>query len=116
MINRRKKFLRRKLRIRSKIAKVSPDLPRLSVHRSNKHIWVQIIDLSKNGKVLASASSKEVIKKMTKLQKAIQVGLILAKKAGAKKIKQIIFDRSGYAYKGRVKALADGCREGGLKF
>lgn len=116
MINHKNNFLRRKLRIRSKIAKVNPNLPRLSVYRSNKHIWAQIIDVGKKGKVLVSASDKEITKKMTKLQKAVQAGLVLAKKASAKKIKQIIFDRSGYAYKGRVKALADSCREGGLKF
>jgi large subunit ribosomal protein L18 len=102
-------------RVRSKIAQ-NLGIPRLSVFRSNQHIWAQIID-DKHGKTLVSISSK-IIKdiKGTKTQQAEEVGKQIAALALAKKIINIRFDRGNYRYHGRVKALADGARFGGLKF
>jgi len=97
--------------------KSSPGRPRLAVFRSNKAIYAQIIDDQK-GITLAAASSVELDKKikMTKIQQAEAVGEILAKKASQKKIKKVIFDRRRCRYHGRVKALANGARKGGLIF
>lgn len=96
--------------------------PRLSVFRSNKAIYAQIIDDEK-GKTLVAASERDLNKKTkkpknkkTKMEKAEMVGEVLAKKALKKKIKTIVFDRGKYPYHGRVKALAEGARKGGLKF
>jgi large subunit ribosomal protein L18 len=91
--------------------------PRLSVYRSAKVIYAQIIDDQK-GKTLVSASSREVKakEKMTKVAKAALVGEVLAKKALKANIKAVVFDRGRYPYHGRVKALAEGARKGGLKF
>ena len=105
--------LRRAKRIRSKII-AKKTLPRLTVFRSNKYIYAQVIDDSR-GKTLVSASEKELSEtKMSKAQKALEVGKILAKKAVTKKIKSVVFDKGSYRYHGRVKALATGAREGGL--
>lgn len=94
----------------------SKSRPRLSVFRSNKQIYAQIIDDVKR-KTLVSFSSKDLAKmEKDNLSAAKAVGEGLAKKAKAKKIKEVVFDRSGYKYHGRVKALAQGAREGGLKF
>lgn len=87
---------------------------RLAVFRSNKVIYAQIIDDEKRA-TQVSANDRQ-IKKGTKIEKAKLVGLELAKKALAKKIKLVFFDRRKYRYHGRVKALAEGAREGGLKF
>jgi large subunit ribosomal protein L18 len=109
--------IKRKYRIRKEI-KGTPERPRLTVYRSNKHIHVQIIDDTK-GHTLVSASSVELgdeNKKITKIEQAKKVGAIIAKKALEKGIESIVFDRNGYLYFGRIKALADGAREGGLKF
>lgn len=94
----------------------SAKCPRLCVFRSNKHIYAQLIDDEKS-KILISASDKE-IKKLPKGKVAIaqQVGKLLAGKAVEKKIEKVIFDRAGYKYHGRVKSLADGARQEGLKF
>lgn len=92
--------------------------PRLSVFRSNKAIYAQIID-DEIGKTLVTAderATKLPTKKATKTDKAREVGKILAKKALKKKIKTVVFDKGRYQYHGRVKALAEGVREGGLKF
>ena len=92
-------------------------LPRLSVFRSNKHIFLQLIDDAK-GITLVSASDSE-LKMKDKNKKTVlaqKTGELLAKKALEKKIKQIIFDRGGYKYQGRVSAVAEGARKGGLKF
>jgi large subunit ribosomal protein L18 len=109
---------RRKIRysIRRKI-NGTPERPRLSVYRSNKSITCQLID-DINGFTLAYANSSDsdVPRDANKTDQAKAVGKILAEKAGAKNIKNIVFDRSGYLYHGRVKALADGAREGGLLF
>jgi large subunit ribosomal protein L18 len=109
------KKIQRKRRTRAKMLK-SKSRPRLSVFRSNKQIYAQIIDDIK-GKTLVSFSSKDLAKmEKDNLSAAKAVGEGLAEKAKAKKIKEVVFDRSGYKYHGRVKALAEGAREGGLKF
>jgi large subunit ribosomal protein L18 len=104
---------RRHRKIRAKVFG-SAETPRLSVFRSNKHISAQIID-DVTGKTLASVHSREV-KGKTMMEKSQLVGEALAKKAKAKKIDGVVFDRGGFIYAGNVKALADGARSGGLKF
>ncbi|MFC0427822.1 MULTISPECIES: 50S ribosomal protein L18 [Chryseobacterium] len=110
------KRIRIKRRVRGKISG-SADLPRLSVYKSNKEIYAQLID-DKDGKTLASASSREkgVDANGTKSEVSAAVGKAIAAKALAAGIENIVFDRNGFVYHGRVKALADGAREGGLKF
>ena len=101
-------------RIRKKISGTS-SLPRLTVFRSNKAVYCQLID-DLAGHTIAAASSKEAAFEGTKCEVAKAVGKLLAEKAIAANIHQIVFDRSGYLYHGRVKSLAEGAREGGLKF
>lgn len=102
-----------KFRIRKSV-KGTAERPRLSVFRSNKQIYAQVInDLT--GHTLASASSLG-LEKMPKTEQAKKVGELLAKNAKAAGIEAVVFDRNGYLYHGRVKALADGAREGGLNF
>ncbi|MFK7808763.1 MAG: 50S ribosomal protein L18 [Saprospiraceae bacterium] len=110
---RRKKI---QLRIRKKINGTA-DLPRLSVFRSNKEIYAQLID-DNEGVTLVSASSREddISKSGNKTEQAKVVGKNLAEKAKAENIANVVFDRSGYLYHGRVKALAEGAREAGLQF
>jgi large subunit ribosomal protein L18 len=93
----------------------TPERPRLSVFRSNKQIYAQVID-DVHGKTLAAASSKNLTDKMTNIEKSTLVGKALAEKALQAGISAVVFDRNGYLYHGRVKGLADGAREGGLKF
>jgi large subunit ribosomal protein L18 len=114
------KSLRRakvKRRVRKKVFGTS-ESPRLSVFRSNTHIYGQLIDDEK-GVTLAAFSSKsseiEALKG-TKSEKAYQVGKVLGERATANGISSVVFDRNGYLYHGRVKNLAEGAREGGLKF
>lgn len=105
------------MRIR-KIVSGTPEMPRMSVYRSNKQIYVQFIDDTR-GVTLASASSKEVAAQTAgknKTEVAAMVGKLAAEKALAKGISTVAFDRNGYLYHGRVKQLADAAREGGLKF
>ena len=112
-----KNYKRRQVRSRTSLAGVENRL-RLSVYRSNKFISAQIIDDSQ-GKTLVAVSEKELdakAKKIKKIERAFALGKILATKAVAKKITKVTFDRSGYNYHGRVRALADGAREGGLNF
>lgn len=104
-------------RIRKKIAGTTQK-PRLSVFRSNTEIYVQLIDDVKN-ETLASASSKDkdiLAQKVNKSEKSKLVGAAIAKKASALGLNDVVFDRGGYLYHGRVKAVAEGAREGGLKF
>lgn len=103
-------------RIRKKVSGTS-SRPRLTVFRSNKSIYCQAID-DIAGITLASASSREegVLKGKTKTEQAKQVGQLLAERILAKNINSVVFDRGGYLYHGRVKALADGAREGGIQF
>ena len=99
----------------SKIAQ-NLGVPRLTVFRSNCHIWVQIID-DKHGKTIVSTSTKALkLTKGTKMEQATAVGTAIAKLAIAKKLAHLRFDRGSYRYHGRIKALADAAREGGLKF
>lgn len=106
--------IRRLRRVRGKLSQ-NITIPRLSVFRSNCHIWAQIID-DKHGKTFVSASTKTTKTKGTKSEQAFAVGVALAKLAKDKKITLIRFDRGSYRYHGRVKALAEGARSGGLKF
>lgn len=111
-MHKKEKFEQRKRRVRAGI--VSLDRPRLSVFRSNRAIYAQIIDDTK-GATLAFASSKGV-KAKGKLEVAMAVGETLAQKALKAKVKKVVFDKGGYKYHGRVKALAEGARKGGLVF
>ncbi|MCG9880853.1 MAG: 50S ribosomal protein L18 [Bacteroidia bacterium] len=108
---RRKKI---RARIRSRVSGTAQK-PRLSVFRSNKYIYAQLID-DVNGKTLVSTSSRALTEKVNKVDSSVEVGKTLAQKALASGITEVVFDRGGYLYHGRVKALADGAREGGLKF
>jgi len=104
-------------RIRRKISG-SVAKPRLSVFRSNNDIYVQLIN-DENGTTLVSASSREkdiAAQKVNKVEKSKLVGAAVARKEGELGIKSVVFDRGGYLYHGRVKAVADGAREGGLEF
>ena len=104
-----------KLGVRNKISGTK-ERPRLSVFRSNKGLFVQVID-DENGKTLASASTKELGEKAKLNQEdSKNVGKKIAEKALASGIQSIVFDRNGYLYHGNIKALAEGAREGGLKF
>lgn len=107
---------RRKKRVRAKIFGTK-ERPRLSVFRSNKHIYCQLIDDEK-GHTLLSASDLELkeISEKNRLKIAFEVGKLIAKKALEKNIQKVVFDRGPYKYHGRVKALAEGARAGGLKF
>ena len=120
-MNPKVKSLRRKnihFRIRRRISEGTAQKPRLSVFRSNTEIYVQLID-DINGQTLASASSKDksiAANKANKVDKSKLVGEAIARKAADLGIKDVTFDRGGYLYHGRVKSVADGAREGGLKF
>lgn len=103
----------RQTRIRSKLRSIS-DLPRLSVFRSNNHVYAQIIDDSKRITLVGVSEEKKLTG--AKVDRARVVGQDIAKKALAKKIKKVVFDKGSYSYHGRVKALAEGAREGGLEF
>jgi len=104
------------LRIKKKV-KGAAEKPRLTVFRSNKGIYAQLID-DTSGKVMTSSASTSLDKntKITKIEQAKEVGKLIASKAKDLNITNIVFDRSGYLYHGRVKALADGAREAGLNF
>jgi len=95
----------------------STERPRLSVYRSNKGIYAQIID-DVSGKTIVSASSlsKDFAANGNKSEQSVAVGKLVAQKAVAAGIKDVVFDRNGYLYHGRVKSLAEGAREGGLNF
>lgn len=107
---------RRHKRVRTKISGTA-ERPRLCMYRSNTNIYAQIID-DTEGKTLAQASTmdKEIKTKHSNKEAAKEVGALIAKRAGEKKIKTVVFDRSGYIYHGVVKELAEAAREGGLEF
>ena len=109
--------LRRAQRVRNHLKKVSNGRPRLSIFRSSKNIYAQVID-DENGVTLAAASSLEGEKKDKGSDKdaAAKVGALVAQRAIEKGVKAVVFDRGGYLYHGRVKALADAAREAGLNF
>jgi large subunit ribosomal protein L18 len=110
---------RRQLRVRNRI-QLAKDRPRLSVFRSLKHIYAQVVD-DVEGRTLAAASTldKEIRDQITGLKKTEQarvVGETLARRARARGVETVVFDRGGYKYHGRVRSLADGARAGGLEF
>jgi large subunit ribosomal protein L18 len=113
-------FERRRGRTRARLMRLGGGRPRLSVFRSSKHIYAQIID-DEQGRTLAAASTVDKdlrgdIKSGADKGAAAAVGKLLAQRAGAAGVKDVVFDRGGYLYHGRVKALADAAREGGLNF
>ena len=106
---------RRTVRVRSKV-RGTADRPRLTVFRSNRAMWAQVID-DRSGRTLASASTLNVTDKdLSKTDQAAKVGQLLAERAKAAGIEHVVFDRGRYMYHGRIKALADAAREGGLSF
>ena len=110
---------RRKLRIRNKV-NGTPERPRLSVFRSAKHIYAQVVD-DASGKTLACASTlskdlRGMLEQDNKVEAAKKVGALIAKICKSKKIDRVVFDRNGYLYHGRVSALAQAAREAGLEF
>jgi large subunit ribosomal protein L18 len=114
------KLARRKLRIRNQLRKAANGRPRLSVFRSSKHIYAQIID-DASGKTLAAAGTVEKdvrgsLKTGADVDAATAVGKLIAERARAAGCEHVVFDRGGYRYHGRVKALAEAAREGGLSF
>lgn len=120
MISSKNKFKRRQLRVRSKIVCHANGKPRLTIFRANCHIYAQIID-DNNRSTLVSASTidKELQMKLLKtnnVEAAKEVGKLVAERALKSGIKDIVFDRGGYIYHGRLKALADAARAGGLSF
>jgi large subunit ribosomal protein L18 len=120
MSNARHLFERRKRRTRFKLARVSTERARLSVYRSKNHIYAQIID-DQASRTLVAASTldkdlKSKLKKSSNLAAAEEVGKLIAKRAVKAGVKEVVFDRGGYLYHGRVKALADAARDAGLSF
>jgi len=124
MIIKQERYLLRKERTRKKLFKNGITKPRLSVKKSNKYIYTQVIDDIK-GITIASASSieKEILEQIKKTQKSAKsveaakiLGKIIAERAISKGVKEVIFDRGGSIYHGKIKALADAAREAGLKF
>ncbi|MBQ3750798.1 MAG: 50S ribosomal protein L18 [Bacteroidales bacterium] len=115
----RKEYRRKRIKNRvRKIVSGTPNRPRLSVFRSNRDIYVQLID-DVAGVTLVSASSKLpniAEQKITKCEKSALVGKEIAQRAIAAGINEVVFDRNGYLYHGRIKSLAEAAREGGLKF
>ena len=111
-------FQKRRLRVRNKLRKMAGERPRLSVHRSSKNISVQLID-DAQGRTLAAASTLEkelgFVGKNNK-EAAARVGAEIAARAKAAGVEEVYFDRGGFLFHGKVKALADAAREGGLKF
>ena len=120
MSNSRNLFKRRTIRTRARLQRLASGRPRLSVFRSGKHIYAQIID-DANGATLATASTidkdlRSGLKTGADRNAATEVGKLVAKGAAEKGVTEVFFDRGGYKYHGRIKALADGAREGGLSF
>ena len=107
---------RRHARVRTKVSGTA-ERPRLCVYRSNSNLYAQIIDdVAGITLVAASTLDKEIKTKKSNIEAAKEVGALIAKKAAAKKIKTVVYDRGGYIYHGVVKALAEAAREGGLEF
>ncbi len=120
MANPRELFKRRQRRSRSKLAKLATGRPRLSVFRSSKHIYAQVID-DVGGRTLAAASSLDKdlradMKTGADKEAAAKVGALIAERAKGAGVEAVVFDRGGYQFHGRVKALADAAREAGLNF
>ncbi len=117
MLEKQEKLKRRHRKIRARVSG-TPERPRLQVFRSLNHIYAQIIDDEAGKTILSESDAKasEAAKKKTKTERAFEVGEAIAKKAQEKNIKKVVFDRKGYLYHGRVKAVAEGARKGGLQF
>ena len=113
-INRKAIRSRVHMRIRKKLSG-TPERPRLAVNFSNQHVYAQVIDDTK-GVTLCSACTQQVELKKANLETAAKVGALIGERALAAGITEVVFDRGGYVYHGRVKELAEGAREGGLKF
>ena len=117
-LKKRELFQKRRLRVRNKLRAISDGRPRLSVHRSSKNISVQLIDDGK-GVTLAAASTLEkdlgVVGK-NNVEAAAKIGAAIAERAKKAGVEAVLFDRGGFLFHGKVKALADAAREGGLKF
>lgn len=111
-----KQFDRRAQRVRTKLRKVAEGKPRLSVNRSSKHISVQLIDDAQGLTVAAASSLEKGFKGGTKSEDAAAVGKLIAERASKAGVTDVVFDRGGFIFHGRVKALAEAAREGGLKF
>lgn len=115
MLSKQTKRIKRHKRVRAKIQGTS-NVPRFCVFRSNKYIYGQLIDDEK-GKTIIQLNDKDLkLKVKGKIAKAKTLGKAIAEKAKEKKVGKVVFDRAGYKYHGRVKAVADGAREGGLSF
>jgi large subunit ribosomal protein L18 len=106
--------IRRHNRVRAKISGTA-DVPRLNVFRSNKGLFIQLID-DREGKTIASVNEADIKTGKTKIERSKEAGKIIAEKAKDKKISKVVFDRGGYKYHGRTAAVAEGAREGGLEF
>ena len=111
-------FERRRARARTQLRRKSAGRPRLSVHRSSKHIYAQVIDDVKGVTVAAASSLDEAVRGQSgaNIAAASEVGRMIAERAKAAGIDRVVFDRGGFLYHGRVKALAEAAREGGLDF
>lgn len=118
MASEENQFKRRRQRVRSKLGKRRNDRARLSIHRSNKHIYAQVIDDEKRVTLAAASSQDEALRKSSgaNIDSAVAVGKLIAERSAAAGVKQVVFDRGGYIYHGRVRALAEAAREGGLDF
>jgi len=114
MITKNEKRIKIKARVRGKISGTA-ECPRLTVFRSNKQIYAQVID-DLTGRTLAAASSLKIEEKVPKKEQAAKVGELVAKNALEAGVEKVAFDRNGYLYHGRIKELADAARKGGLKF
>ena len=108
-------FERRRRRVRTAIKARAGDRPRLSIHRTGRHIYAQVID-DAQGRTLAAASTLGVKSSGANVDAAVQVGKSIAEAAKAAGVSTVVFDRGGFLFHGRVKALADAAREGGLEF
>ena len=118
-IEKKKIWLKRKKRVSKKIVS-TVDRPRLSVFRSTKHIYCQVIDDTTGRTIVAACSNEKAVKDQpkfeSKIAQAVFTGKLLAQRALDKGVKKVVFDRNGFLYHGRVKALSDGAREAGLDF
>jgi len=119
MLKGKKIFERRRNRVRTSLRKVANGRPRLSIHRTNQHMYAQIIDDTNGVTVAAASTLDEALKKVkvgSNSEAAAAVGKLIADRAKSAGVEQVVFDRGGFLYHGRVKALADAAREAGLNF
>ncbi len=115
----KKLFERRRTRVRTSLRKVANGRPRLSVHRTNQHMYAQVIDDEKGATIAAASTLDKDLKKLkvgSNSEAAAAVGKLIADRAKKAGVEQVVFDRGGFLYHGRVKALADAAREAGLSF